>query len=219
MVTGKGNQFVITALNTRGNVLLPAFMKTLTALKNDDEKALSSLEFNLEAGVISGNIIRDSNVLFTEEDRSRRPSHFTIIRHIVQLFSCNDPQLGLYGAFGYDLGLQFEAIKCHLKRDPDQNDLVLYLPDSVTVVDQDKGDAWMVCYDFSFDGKTTKGLMRSGREVPFELYSAVNHEASVLKLHRALPKGQYSEQVQRCRVIFSFFPILPFDFTYSLKSM
>ncbi len=194
MLTGKGNQFQVTALNDRGKVLLPAFLKAVTALRNKEKGLLVMIDD--EAGVITGTMTRDPNAVFAEVDRSRQLSHFSIIRSIVDLFSCNDPQLGLYGAFGYDLGLQFEAIKHYHKRDPDQDDLVLYFPDRITVVDQEKRDSWGIYYDFSFNGNSTLGLPRSGREAQFEPYSALNREAGAPTLQCAHPKGRYSEQVR-----------------------
>lgn len=42
-----------------------------------------------------------SEEYFPEEERSRQPSIFSVIRAIVRTFhSEGDPQLGLYGAFG-----------------------------------------------------------------------------------------------------------------------
>ena len=80
---------------------------------------------------------------FTEEERSRVPSVFTVLRSIV---ACSSPELdaslGLYGAFGYDLCFQFDPIKFKLKRPDDQRDLVLFLPDEVLVVDHYSAKAW-----------------------------------------------------------------------------
>lgn len=57
-------------------------------------------------------------------------------------FSKESDQLGLFGAFGYDLTFQFEPIGINKPRDFSQRDLVLYLPDKVLVVDNAKKDAW-----------------------------------------------------------------------------
>ena len=56
--------------------------------------------------------LNDVESLFTEEERSQQHSVFSVVRAIVKLFKSNkDPQLGLYGAFGYDLTFQFEPVK------------------------------------------------------------------------------------------------------------
>jgi hypothetical protein len=47
----------------------------------------------------------------------------------------------------------FEPIKLSQERDPKQRDLVLFLPDSIYIVDQDKRDAWHVSYDFCVNQK------------------------------------------------------------------
>ena len=67
-----------------------------------------------------------------------QPSLFSVVRSLVDLFGFQggDGQLGLYGAFGYDLTFQFEPIKLSQERDPDQRDLLLSLPDKILVVDQ-----------------------------------------------------------------------------------
>ena len=59
----------------------------------------------------------------------------SVVRTLTNLFAYeHEPQLGLYGAFGYDLTFQFE-VKLHQKRDPSQRDLVLYLLDEILVID------------------------------------------------------------------------------------
>ena len=48
---------------------------------------------------------------FSEEQRSKQPSIFSVVRELTSLFGLDtavDPQLGLYGSFGYDLTFQFE---------------------------------------------------------------------------------------------------------------
>ena len=36
---------------------------------------------------------------------------FTALREIIAALGCDDPHLGLYGAFGYDLAFQFEPVR------------------------------------------------------------------------------------------------------------
>src|SRR5437667_301547 len=80
---------------------------------------------------------------------SRQPSVFSVLRRLIDLFaSAEDRHLGLYGAFGYDLVFQFEAMPLHLPRPEDQRDLVLYLPDEILVVDHMRQIAAVHCYDF-----------------------------------------------------------------------
>jgi anthranilate synthase len=72
-----------------------------------------------------------------------QPSLFSVVRSLVDLFGYDsdesgDLQLGLYGAFGYDLTFQFESIKLAQERDPTQRDLLLYLADEIVVVDQSR---------------------------------------------------------------------------------
>ena len=72
---------------------------------------------------------------FAEEERSRQHSIFSVVRALTTLMGVDDdPQLGLYGAFGYDLTFQFETIALTQRRDATQRDLVLYLPDEIMVI-------------------------------------------------------------------------------------
>ncbi|CAN0350082.1 unnamed protein product, partial [Discosporangium mesarthrocarpum] len=72
-----------------------------------------------------------------KEERSRQSSLFSLVRAAVELFFHDaDPQLGLYGAFGYDLTFQFDAIPLKHDRDGSQKDLLLYLPDKILVADK-----------------------------------------------------------------------------------
>ena len=68
--------------------------------------------------------------IYDEDERSRAPSVFSVLRAVTgHLASDEDDQLGLYGAFGYDLVFQFEPIELSLPRPADQRDLVLFLAD------------------------------------------------------------------------------------------
>jgi anthranilate synthase len=209
-VSGKGSQCTISALNDRGKVLMPAIQSVIKQLKvdgiiqsftvftdSDDIKIAGGLELvptKIEATVVPP----PEAGSFSEEDRSRQPSLFSVVRALVDLFGYQgfDRQLGLYGAFGYDLTFQFEPIDLKLSRDPDQRDLLLYLPDKIVVVDQDKRDAWRVSYEFYVDQRSTQGMPRSGSQHAFQAFDekiTPDFEA------RDTPKNEFASSVERAK--------------------
>src|SRR5207249_52911 len=100
---------------------------------------------------------------FPEEQRSKQPSVFSLLRALIDLFfSPAEPHLGLYGAFGYDLAFQFEPLRLRLERPTDQRDLVLYLPDELVIVDHRRERAERRRYDFEHAGVSTVGRPRDG---------------------------------------------------------
>ena len=159
-LTARGRRFRAEALNARGRVLLPAIGRALGALD-----AVARIDLSDDA--VEGEV-RAAAGRFAEEDRSRQPSVFSLLRELVALFFHEDePHLGLYGAFGYDLGFQFEPVRLRLSRPDDQRDLVLYLPDELVVVDHRREVAERRRYDFEVDGRSTDSLPREGRAVPY----------------------------------------------------
>ena len=144
MLEGWGRRFRIKALNERGKVLVPPIATCLRACP-----ALLSLTESDGGDALDGTV-KEAEASFTEEERSRQNSIFSVVRALTALFAYEDePQLGLYGAFGYDLTFQFEDVKRHQKRDPNQRDLVLYLPDEILVIDILSNAAWKLQYDFT----------------------------------------------------------------------
>ena len=118
------------SLNKRGDVILPAICAKL--------ERSSAVAAVARDGRVASGTIAPAAASFAEEDRSRQPSVFSLVRALVGFFGVDanvDPQLGLYGSFGYDLAFQFEPVKLKHARDPGQRDLLLYLPDSILVVD------------------------------------------------------------------------------------
>lgn len=109
-----------------------------------------------------------------------------------------DNQLGLYGAFGYDLTYQFEPIKLHQLRDEKQRDILLYLPDEIVVVDQDKRDAWKISYDFFVDGKSTQGMERDGSIESFKAFDE-NSPAGKAFTPRDTPESEFSTSVEKAK--------------------
>ena len=85
-------------------------------------------------------VIPEPDGAFTEEQRSRRPTVFTALREVVAAFASPEQHLGLYGAFGYDLAFQFEAIRPRRPRPDHQRDLVLHLPDETLRAGPQAGD-------------------------------------------------------------------------------
>jgi anthranilate synthase len=160
VLTARGRRFRAEALNARGRVLLPALGRTLSGL--DVVAAIDTRD-----DVVEGEV-RAPAGRFTEEDRSRQPSVFSLLRALVDLFFHEDePHLGLYGAFGYDLAFQFEPVRLKLERPPEQRDLVLYLPDELIVVDHRREVAQRRRYEFEVDGRATDGLPRDGAARPY----------------------------------------------------
>jgi anthranilate synthase len=198
-IAGRGLDCNITALNARGQVLLPAIARVLQQLK-DEEGILEYMhqsENDDGTHTITARVVPPASVgTFSEEDRSRQPSLFSIVRALVDLFGGyegGDRQLGLYGAFGYDLTFQFEPIDLKIPRDPEQRDLLLYLPDKIVVVDQDKRDAWTVSYEFSYNDTSTLGMERSGATEPFEPFDAAAHPNFAA---RDTPKNEFAASVE-----------------------
>ena len=165
-VVARDRRIGAAALNDRGRVLLPAVVRALAAHGAVTARTDDSVEVAVPEPA--------PDEFFTEEERSRRPSVFSALRALVALFFHDgDPHLGLYGAFGYDLAFQFEPIEQVLKRDPDDRDLVLHLPDEIIVHDRKREVCRRYSYDFTVPaalsgpvGSATRGLPRSTDPTP-----------------------------------------------------
>ena len=170
-ITTRGRRVTATALNERGRVLLPVLAEALySAGVPDPDSTLA----DIEGGSVAVTVPEpDPGEFFTEEERSRRPSVFTALRAVMAaLHSPEDTNLGLYGAFGYDLAFQFEPIEQHIDRDPEDRDLVLHLPDAIIVRDRKRETCVRYTYDFTVPAAgtraeaTTRGLPRRTEPTP-----------------------------------------------------
>ena len=160
-LTARGRRVRVEALNARGSVLLAVIAPALRALDvvGDIESAPAVLALTVTPPPTTG---------FPEEARSRQASVFSVLRALIELFHHRDePHLGLYGAFGYDLAFQFEPLRLRLARPADQRDLVLYLPDELVVVDHRREVAQRRRYDFEAAGAATTGVPRGGATTPY----------------------------------------------------
>lgn len=150
-IVGRGRALTFSALNRRGEVLLRLLAP---ALAGDGVSIARCERRRIDVSVAA------PRGRFAEEQRSRQPSAFTVLRRIARAFGgADDRFLGLYGAFGYDLIFQFEDIP---RRAPaaDAVDLHLYLPDRIYVLDRRLETAFRHDYDFARGAATTAGLPR-----------------------------------------------------------
>ncbi|MDF5722936.1 MAG: anthranilate synthase [Rhizonema sp. PD37] len=182
-VTSRENTFKLTALNNRGVVLLPILLERL-CLHSQLE------EVTQDKNCIIG-FVKAATQSFTEEERSKQPSAFTVIREILDIFSSSeDEHLGLYGPFGYDLVFQFEPIPKRLSRPADQRDLVLYLPDELIVVDYYLQRAYRIQYELETAHGSTNNLPRTGESVDYRGKRLVPEQKSDHE------KGEYAKLVE-----------------------
>jgi len=161
VISARGRAMRIEALNGRGEALLPVIGKALGGLADVAIAETSKKLIRLD--------VAKPGRVFTEEERSRVPSVFTVLRAITALFKTEeDANLGLYGAFGYDLAFQFDPVDYKLERKQSQRDLVLFLPDEILVVDHYSAKAWTDRYDYAGKGFSTEGLPRDEIAEPFQ---------------------------------------------------
>lgn len=196
-LTSQGRNFAIRALNDRGSILLPTIADVLGGL--DAVEALRHAADQVD-GTVAPPVTH-----FPEEQRSRQHSVFSVLRALVALFAApEDPHFGLYGAFGYDLAFQFEAIPLTQQRDPRQRDLALFLPDRILVVDHYRQRAQWHEYEISFGDRTTVGLPRDGAISPYQpaadVVATSDHAPgayveTVLKAKEAFRRGDLFEVV------------------------
>lgn len=104
--------------------------------------------------------------VFPEEERSKQPTPFSILRALIQEFqNPADNRLFFAGAFGYDLLLQFDPIRMRLPRQ-NHKGLHLFLCDDIYFMDRRKEVVDRYSYDFASGDLTTAGLPRDNPKVP-----------------------------------------------------
>ena len=199
--TARDRSFTVEALNRRGEVLIPAIAAAVDTLDAVDIGSTGATRID--------GTIRVPTTRFPEEQRSRQPSVFSVLRGLIDLFkSAEDEHLGFYGAFGYDLVFQFEPTALRLPRPDDQRDLVLYLPDDILIVDHMRQQAANYRYEFAVAGRSTAGLPRATPEavyrpdlVPTQLPPESDHAP-----------GEYPALVEKAKIAFKrgdLFEVVP----------
>lgn len=163
-IAARGRRVELDALNARGEVLI-AYIRELFANDGDVNHVAADaqrLVFDMKPAA----------PVLIEEERTRQRSVFTFLRRVIAAFGSPDDEfLGLYGAFGYELAFQFEAVRPRLARDGRQRDMVLYLPDTLLTVDHKREVAQLHYYDFVVTARdgvlSTRNLPRDVAQMPF----------------------------------------------------
>jgi anthranilate synthase len=157
-IIARGRDMEFRALNQRGEVLLALLSPVLAA--HPDWAA-----FTVEPTILRG-LLKPLPPFFSEEERSRQPSAFSILRALITEFRNPEVQdLFLIGAFGYDLLFQFDPINLKLPRDG-VKDLHLYLCDEIYLMDRKKEVIERVSFEFTHGPLTTTGLPREAAKIP-----------------------------------------------------
>ncbi|SSC69820.1 unnamed protein product [Ciceribacter sp. T2.26MG-112.2] len=193
-----GRKVWIEAYNERGEVLLSLIADKLAGVADLTLGARTARRLDL--------VVNEPDRVFTEEERSKIPTVFTVLRAITDLFHSDaDSSIGLFGAFGYDLAFQFDAIKLSLARPEDQRDMVLFLPDEILVVDHYSAKAWIDRYDFEKGGLSTKDKSGEIAPEPFQHTDTIPPRGD----HRP---GEYAELVVKAKESFrrgDLFEVVP----------
>ena len=198
-IISRARKVEFRALNQRGEMLLNMLLPVLS--KHPHWESLHH-----EASLLSGNLLPLPK-LFSEEERSKQPSVFSILRALVAEFKNDqDSRLGLVGSFGYDLLFQFDPIELKLTRG-ERKDLHLYLCDDIYYVDRKREVIERYQYDFETEAFSTTGLERSGEPVPespklppspvLSDHTPEEYMAGVETVREGMRRGDYYEVVLR----------------------
>lgn len=198
-IVSMGRSIEFRALNQRGAVLNHLLEPVLRSHPHWEDFGLSGTDLHGR--------LKPLPRLFAEEERSKQPSAFSILRSLIQEFrSEKDNRLGLVGAFGYDLLFQFDPIELRLPREG-VKDLHLFLCDDIWYMDRKKEQIERFQYEFSTPDFTTFGIDPEAEEVKRPAPAAVQeivsdhtpeeYMAGVERVREGMRQGDYYEVVLR----------------------
>ncbi len=199
-IVAAGRDMEFRPLNTRGEMLCRMLLPAL-----QDHPHWESL--NLAGGALRGRL-KPLPPLFPEEERSKQPSAFSILRALINEFrNEKDSRLALVGAYGYDLLFQFDPIELKLPR-TGRKDLHLFLCDDIYYMDRKKEIIERYEYDFDYEEFSTLALPRSAETVaqpplrqspaePVSDHSAEEYMVKVESVREGMRRGDYYEVVLR----------------------
>ncbi|HUI77650.1 MAG TPA: anthranilate synthase component I [Bryobacteraceae bacterium] len=186
-------------LNTRGEKVLEILQPVLSGHPHWDE-------FEFQPKLMRGRL-KPLPALFPEEQRSKQPSVFSLLRALTEEFRGEEnSRLGLVGAFGFDLLFQFEPVEKKLPREG-HKDLHLFLCDDIWYMDRKKEQIERYRYEFERDGISTAGLGRDGEKVAppkkraagpiVSDHTPEEYMANVETVREGMRRGDYYEVVLR----------------------
>lgn len=199
-IIGHERKMLFRPLNARGERLLRILEPLLAAHPHWQS-------FGRTGGALEG-ALKPLPALFAEEERSRQPSAFSILRSLIEEFRHpEDSRLFLAGAFGYDLLFQFDPIQLKLPREGTRL-LHLYLCDEIYVMDRRKEQIERYQYDFASALGDTAGLPREAAKLPAPRGKAAagpiesdhtpeEYMANVERVREGMKRGDYYEVVLR----------------------
>lgn len=198
-IVGRGREIEFRPLNARGELVARML-----------ETALRQHPHWQETGWANGawkGVLKPLPPLFPEEERSKQPSFFSILRAMVEEFRHKEEtRLALVGAFGYDLLFQFDPIRLRLPRGS-QKDLHLFLCDDICFMDRKREVIERYQFDFQSGDLSTAGLERDAEPVSIPPASAAEqiaadhtpeeYMAKVERVRAGMKQGDYYEVVLR----------------------
>jgi anthranilate synthase len=198
-IAATGRDIEFNPLNARGEVLNGMLFRILEGHPHWEQ-------FGFEGPALRGHL-KPLPALFPEEERSKQPSAFSILRALIGEFQSElDSRLALVGAFGYDLLFQFDSIQLKLPRHG-QKDLQLFLCDDIYYMDRKKEQIERFRYDFELGDLNTAGLARTGapaRRSPKRPVNEIESDhqpaeymAKVETVREGMRQGEYYEVVLR----------------------
>jgi anthranilate synthase len=198
-IIAAGREIVIRPLNERGKTLNRILEPLLAPHPHWDR-------FSNEDGTLNGTL-KPLPALFPEEERSKQPSAFSVLRALLDEF--RHPlasRLALAGAFGYDLLFQFDPIELKLPRN-NVKDLRLFFCDDIYFMDRKKEQIERFQYDFSRGETSTAGMARSAdrvkrpkrvKESPIAAdHTPEEYMAKVETVREGMRRGDYYEVILR----------------------
>lgn len=198
-IVAAAREITLRALNGRGEVLNRLFQPLL-----NDQPYWESFDVSKDA--LRGKL-KPLEGVFPEEQRSRQPSAFSLIRTLMtELQNPLGSRLTLAGAFGYDLLFHFDPIQVRMAR-TGVKDLHLYLCDDIYFMDRKKEQIERFQYDFTRGAETTRGLKRTAARLkaPKKVepgpitrdHTAEEYMANVETVREGMRRGDYYEVVLR----------------------
>ena len=157
-MVSQGKQVAFRPLNSRGELINRLLEPVLAGHPHWDSFERTA------SGELRGRL-KPMPKFFPEEQRSKQPSVFSILRALTEEFRhTGDDRLCLIGAFGYDLLFQFEPVPLRLPR-TDHDDLHLFLCDDIYYMDRKKERVERFQYDFESAELSTRDLPRDADAV------------------------------------------------------